>query len=258
VQFRADGWSVKRLMKLLVTSAAYRQASRCTPGSYARDPANRLLARGPRFRLDAEAIRDQALFCAGLLVESKGGPSVKPPQPAGLWEAVRPANSTTAEFVADRGVDKVHRRSLYIFWKRTAPPPQLNLLDAPSRESCVLCRDRTNTATQALLLLNETQFIEAARCLAQRVLDRYQDQNDRLHYLFRLALARSPDAKECAELRRLLHRLRQQFHADPASACQLIAIGETVAGPDHEPATLASWTLVASLVLNLDEFLSKE
>ena len=163
VQFCEDGWDVKRFMKRLVMSATYRQSSRLTPESLARDPANRLLSRGPRFRLDAEMVRDQAFFLGGLLVEKVGGPSVKPPQPSGLWEAVGYTDSNTARFTADNGAEKVHRRSLYTFWKRTSPPPQMTTLDAPSREACQVRRERTNTPLQALLLLNEPQFVEASR-----------------------------------------------------------------------------------------------
>ena len=151
VTFREDGWDVKRLMKRLVMSAAYRQSSRVTPETLAKDPANRLLARGPRFRLDAETLRDQALFASGLLIERVGGASVKPPQPFGLWEAVGYTDSNTAHFKADSGAEKVHRRSLYTFWKRTSPPPQMTTFDAPSREACQVRRERTNTPLQALL-----------------------------------------------------------------------------------------------------------
>ena len=170
VQFREDGWDVKRFMKRLVMSATYRQSSRVTPESLAKDPANRLLAHGPRFRLDAEMLRDQALFAGGLLIETVGGPSVKPPQPFGLWEAVAYTDSNTAHFKADTGVEKLHRRSFYTFWKRTSPPPQMTTFDAPSRESCQVRRERTNTPLQALLMMNEPQFIEAARALAERTL----------------------------------------------------------------------------------------
>ena len=196
VQFREDGWDVKRLMKRLVMSAAYRQSSRVTPETLAKDPANRLLARGPRFRLDAEMLRDQALFASGLLVETVGGPSVKPPQPVGLWEAVGYTDSNTAHFKADTGVEKVHRRSLYTFWKRTSPPPQMTTFDAPSREACQVRRERTNTPLQALLLMNEPQFIEAARGLAERTLrEGGSTTDDRLTFMFRLVdrpIARMP------------------------------------------------------------------
>ena len=187
VQFREDGWDVKRFMKRLVMSATYRQSSRVTPESLAKDPANRLLARGPRFRLDAETLRDQALFAGGLLVETVGGPSVKPPQPSGLWEAVAYTDSNTAHFKADTGVEKIHRRSFYTFWKRTSPPPQMTTFDAPSREACQVRRERTNTPLQALLMMNEPQFIEAARGLAERTLrDGGKTTDQRITYMFRL------------------------------------------------------------------------
>ncbi len=153
VTFREDGWDVKRLMKQLVISAAYRQSSRVSPEALAKDPANRLVGRGPRFRLDAEMLRDQALFVSGLLIERLGGASVKPPQPFGLWEAVGYTDSNTAHFTADSGAEKVHRRSFYTFWKRTSAPPQMTTFDAPSREACQVRRERTNTPLQALLAL---------------------------------------------------------------------------------------------------------
>src|SRR5204863_7690369 len=180
-------------MKRLVMSASYRQSSRLTADRRARDPSNRLLSRGPRYRLDAEMVRDQALFVSGLVVERLGGPSVKPPQPAGLWEAVGYTASNTAKFKADTGCDKVHRRSLYTFWKRTSPPPQMTAFDAPSRESCTLRRERTDTPLQALLMMNETQFVECARALVERTLLEGGSQlEDRLAFLFRQATGRKP------------------------------------------------------------------
>ncbi len=213
VQFRDDGWDVKRFMKRLVMSAVYRQSSRATPEGLAKDPSNRLLARGPRFRLDAETLRDQALFTGGLLVESIGGPSVKPPQPSGLWEAVAYTDSNTAHFTADTGAGKIHRRSLYTFWKRTSPPPQMTTFDAPSRESCQVRRERTNTPLQALLLMNEEpQYIEAARGLAERTLrEAGKTPDDRLTYMFRLATSRCPDATELAELSAAYTELSARF-----------------------------------------------
>ncbi|MFT3879826.1 MAG: PSD1 and planctomycete cytochrome C domain-containing protein [Gemmatales bacterium] len=165
VEFRESGWDVKKLMKLMVMSNTYQQSAKVTPDRLAKDPGNRYYSRGPRHRLDAEILRDQALYVSGLLVEKLGGPSVKPPQPSGLWEAVGYVSSNTANFKADTGVEKVHRRSLYTFWKRTAPPPQMSAMDAPSRESCTVRRERTNTPLQALLLLNETQYVECAPIL---------------------------------------------------------------------------------------------
>ncbi len=163
VDFVRDGWDVKAMMKRLVTSAAYRQSSKVAPEKLERDPDNRLLARGPRFRLDAEMLRDQALTVSGLLVDRVGGPSVKPPQPDGLWFAVGYSGSNTVRFQADVDPEKTHRRTLYTFIKRTSPPPELSTFDGPSRESCVVRRERTNTPLQALLLFNDPQYVEAAR-----------------------------------------------------------------------------------------------
>jgi mono/diheme cytochrome c family protein len=258
VQFREDGWDVKRLMKRLVMSAAYRQSARVTPESLAKDPANRLLSRGPRFRLDAEMLRDQALSVSGLLVEQMGGPSVKPPQPGGLWEAVGFVGSNTAIFKEDTGVDKVHRRSVYTFWKRTSPPPQMTTFDAPSRESCIVRRERTNTPLQALLLMNEPQYVEASRSLAARGLrEGGSNDEDRLLYLFRLTTGRRPEASEQAALASELRDLREHFRADAEAAKSLIAIGETKPDPALDPVELAAWTMIGNTLLNFDEVLSK-
>jgi mono/diheme cytochrome c family protein len=258
VTFREDGWDVKRLMKRLVMSAVYRQRSRVTRETLAIDPANRLLARGPRFRLDAETLRDQALFASGLLIERVGGESVKPPQPFGLWEAVAYTDSNTAHFKADEGVEKVHRRSLYTFWKRTSPPPQMTTFDAPSREACQVRRERTNTPLQALLLMNEPQFIEAARGLAERTLREGGRATDaRLTFIYRLVTARSPDAKDLGELRATLKDLTAHYTGQLGAAKQLLATGETGPGPRNEPAALAAWTMIANVILNLDEAITK-
>ncbi len=258
IQFRQDGWDVKRFLKRLVMSAAYRQSSRVTPEKLAKDPANRLLSRGPRYRLDAEMLRDQALFLSGLLVEHVGGPSVKPPQPAGLWEAVAYTDSNTAHFQADTGAAKVHRRSLYTFWKRTSPPPQMTTFDAPSRESCLVRRERTNTPLQALLLMNEPQFVEASRALAERTLhEGGSTTEDRLKYLFRLVTARCPDAKDLAELDSALQDLTAHYTRRVDAAKQLIATGETRPDPRLNPSELAAWTMIGNIVLNLDEVITK-
>jgi hypothetical protein len=258
VQFRADGWDVKKMMKRIVTSATYRQSSRLTRDRLAKDPANRLLSRGPRFRLDAEMLRDQALFVSGLLVEKIGGPSVKPPQPRGLWEAVGYVTSNTAKFVADTGADKVHRRSLYTFWKRTAPPPQMGIFDAPSREACTVRRERTNTPLQALLLLNETQFIEAARALAERTMHQGGIKpEDRIIYMFRRATARRPDAAEIAEVVSVYRDHLAEYSREVPAAKKLIAVGEIQPDSKINPSELAAWTMVANLLLNLDEVMNK-
>jgi hypothetical protein len=258
VQFREDGWDIKRFMKRLVMSAAYRQSSKVTPEKLAKDPANRLLSRGPRYRLDAETLRDQALCASGLLVEHVGGPSVKPPQPAGLWEAVGYTDSNTAHFKPDTGAEKVLRRSLYTFWKRTAPPPQMTTFDAPSRESCLVRRERTNTPLQALLLLNEPQYVEASRALAERTLrEAGPTAEKRLDYLFRLVTARCPDGSELAELASALKDLTAHYQSHPDAARSVIQIGETRPDGHYQPTELAPWTMISNIVLNLDEVISK-
>jgi hypothetical protein len=257
VEFRESGWDQKRLLKLLVMSTTYRQSARLTPEKLANDPPNRLLSRGSRFRLDAEMLRDQALAMSGLLVEKIGGPSVKPPQPPGLWRAVAYVGSNTGNFVADKGTDKVHRRSLYTFWKRTAPPPQMTTFDAPSREACTTRRERTNTPLQALLLLNDPQYVECARVLATRTLRQSKSTVERITYLFRLATCRTPDPKELAELTSALADLHSEYKKDPVEAKKLITIGETKPDGSLDAIDLAAWTMLASTVLNLDEVLNK-
>jgi len=258
VQFRESGWNVKKTIKRMVMSATYRQSSRPGAESFRRDPRNRLLSRGPRFRLDAEMLRDQALFVSGLLVERLGGPSVKPPQPPGLWHAVGYTSSNTANFVADAGNEKVHRRTLYTFIKRTAPPPQLSIFDASSRESCVVRRERTNTPLQALAMLNDPQYFEAARALAERGLrEGGKTTPSRIAYLFTLAVARRPDAEEVDELEGLLRDSLTRYRGDPEAAKKLIAVGESKPDASLDACELAAWTLLANLILNLDEVIIK-
>ncbi|MEO6812071.1 MAG: PSD1 and planctomycete cytochrome C domain-containing protein [Isosphaeraceae bacterium] len=257
-QFQADGWDLKTTLKRMVMSAAYRQSSTLTPDRLAKDPENRLLSRGPRYRLDAESLRDQALFVSGLLVERVGGPSFKPPQPAGLWEAVGYTSSNTAKFVADTDPDKVHRRSLYIFWKRTSPPPQMTTFDAPSREACFVRRERTNTPLQALILMNETQYVEAARALAGRIMrDGGSTIEDRLTYAYRLVAARPPRPDELAELTTAYQSFLETYTKDPEAAKGLLSIGATKADDRLAPNELAAWTLIGNLLLNLDEVINK-
>jgi hypothetical protein len=258
VEFRESGWDVKALMRQMVLSATYRQSPKVTPERLAKDPANRLLARGPRFRLEAETLRDQALAVSGLLVERQGGPGVKPPQPSGLWEAVGYLTSNTRNFVADTGPEKVHRRTLYTFLKRTAPAPQMGTFDAPSREACTVRRERTNTPLQALLMMNETQYVEAARALAERAVQEGGTTADsRLAWMFRIATSRSPDAKELAELTSAYRDLLGSYGRDTEAAKKLIAVGESKPSVKMEPAELAAYTMVANLILNLDEVLTK-
>jgi hypothetical protein len=258
VQFRDDGWDMKKTMKRIVISATYRQSSRLTKDRLAKDPANRLLSRGPRFRLDAEMLRDQALAVSGLLVERLGGPSVKPPQPQGLWEAVGYVTSNTAKFTPDKGREKIHRRSLYTFWKRTAPPPQMNILDAPSRESCIVRRERTNTPLQALLLLNERQYFVAGRNLAERALRQSGATVEaRLAFMFKLATARFPDAGELKVLSEAYKDHLAEYQGDEKAAKELINLGEVKPDAPYKPSELAALTMIGNLLLNLDEVLNK-
>src|SRR5262245_46504708 len=189
VEFRESGWDVKRFFKLLVMSSTYRQAAVVTPEKKEKDPQNRLMSRGPRFRMDAEMVRDYALAASGLLVNKIGGPSVKPYQPEGVWEAVAMIGSNTRDYRKDTG-DNLYRRSMYTFWKRAAPPASLDIFNAPNRETCAVRRERTNTPLQALVTLNDVQFIEAARKLAERTLAETPDRTERLQRLAVRLLAR--------------------------------------------------------------------
>jgi hypothetical protein len=253
-----SGWDVKGLLRTLVMSSTYQQTSKATPEVIARDPGNRLLARGPRYRLDAEMIRDQALAVSGLLVKKMGGPSVKPPQPLGLWFAVGYSGSNTVRFKKDDGPDKVHRRTVYTFIKRTAPPPQLSTFDAPSRESCQVRRERTNTPLQSLLLMNDPQFVEAARGLAQRALSQADwSPADRAQFMFRLCTGRAPRPDELQLLVESYEHHLSTYQSDPPAAGSLVAVGEIAPPSELDPVELAAWTMVANLVLNLDEVITK-
>jgi hypothetical protein len=257
VEFVALAWDVKRLERRLVTSAAYRQSSRLTPEGLEADPQNRLLSRAMRRRLDAEAIRDSALMAAGLLCGPVGGPSVRPYQPADLWKHITYDRKNTQTYDQSAG-EGLYRRSLYTYWKRQIPPPTMQLLDAPTRETCVLRRQRTNTPLQALALLNDVQFVEAARGLAARMVRAGTSDRERLEWGFKLVTARLPTADEVAEILPLLAAERAAFRAAPARAGALIKVGQSPVPVDLEPVELAAWTVVSNLLLNLDEVLSRE
>lgn len=257
VEFRESGWDVKHLFRLMVTSSSYRQAATVTPDKLTRDPDNRLLSRGPRFRMDGEMIRDLALAASGLLVQQVGGPSVKPYQPPGLWEEVSlPDNPEHYSYVPDTGAG-LYRRSVYTFWRRSVPPPSLQIFNAPSREQSVVQRERSNTPLQALVTLNDVQFVEAARQLAVRALSATPDSAERLHLMARLVLARPLDQEELTLMTATLDALKTKYQAEPALADSLLLNGESsnptsIAGPE-----LAAWTMVASTFLNLDEALNR-
>jgi hypothetical protein len=252
-EFIRTGWDVKRMHKLIVMSATYRQSSKVTKELFARDPDNRLIARGPRFRLSAEMIRDQALATSGLLVEKLGGPSVKPYQPPGLWKEL----TGTEEYVQDKG-EKLYRRSLYTYWKRTVAPPSLMSFDASTREFCSVRDSRTNTPLQALDLLNDVTYVEAARMLAQRVMTEEKQEEARIERAFRLVLSRAPSEAELGILGRALERHLTEYRSDPAAAKKLLQTGEANTDPKLEVADLAAYAQVCSLILNLDEAVTKE
>ncbi|MCX6879463.1 MAG: DUF1553 domain-containing protein [Verrucomicrobia bacterium] len=256
IEFRDSGWDVKKLMKLLVTSATYRQSGVATPAKLERDFANRLLSRGPRQRLDGEMIRDQALFVSGLLVDKLGGPSVKPYQPDGVWEAVAMKESNTSRYARDSG-EALYRRSLYTFWKRSAPHPSLEAFGTPSRENCTLRRERTNTPLQALVTLNDIQFVEAARVLAERILTQRATTAERFDHLYRIVLSRPPKAAELPILTAALADFRAIYDQAEDAAKKLISHGERIPDPTFAAPELAAWTLLASDTLNLDEALNR-
>jgi hypothetical protein len=255
-EFVRTGWNVKALQKLIVMSATYRQDSRADVAAVQRDPENRLLARGPRFRLPAETVRDHALAISGLLVEKIGGPSVKPYQPEGLWLDL--IQNGSGEYVQDHG-EKLYRRSLYTFWKRTIPPPAMANFDAPSRESAVLHRSVTNTPLQALNLLNDVTYLEAARLLAERMLrEGGSTSANRIAFAFRLATGRRATATESAILGDALEYARKRFADRQDAAVKFLAVGEYPRDQKLDVKELASYASVASLILNLDKTITKD
>jgi hypothetical protein len=256
LEFQEKGWNVKEFFRLMVTSATYRQSAEITPLKREKDPANTWLSRGPRFRMDAEMIRDYALAASGLLVNKIGGPSVKPYQPEGVWEAVAMIGSNTRNYQPDSG-ENLYRRSLYTFWKRSAPPASMEIFNAPNRETCVVRRDRTNTPLQALVTLNDVQFVEAARVLASKALQAADTTSARLDFLAQRVLIRPFRAEEQKVVEGLLNELLAHYRDRPAEAGRLIAFGESKADPALNPSELAAWTMLVNSLFNLDEVLCK-
>ena len=253
LEFIQSGWNMKQLHKLIMMSGTYQQSSKVTPEQLQKDPENRLLSRGPRFRLDAEVIRDNALATSGLLVRDVGGKSVRPYQPSGLWKAVGFGGSNTSVFAQDKG-EKLYRRSMYTFWKRTSPPPSMSTFDAPDRETCQVRRARTNTPLQSLVLMNDVQFVEAARKLAERVLqDGGSTPVEQLVFAFRTTTSRFPEPYEQDSLMLLHKEYLQEFQSKPENATKLLSAGESPRDTKLPAADLAAWTMICHLLLNLSE-----
>jgi hypothetical protein len=257
VEFRESGWDMKHMYKLMVMSATYRQSAKSYPGQLARDPKNLLLAHGPRFRMDAEMLRDIALESSGLLVNKIGGPSVKPYQPDNVWESVGYPTSDTTKYKQEHG-DALYRRSLYTYWKRMAMPPDMDAFDAPTRDTACTRRQRTDTPLQALVTMDDPQWVEASRALAQRLIEQGGKQPEqRIKYLSDLVLSHDPSPQMESVLQQSLTQMQQHYATDPAAARDLIAVGEKPRDPAIPPPELAAWTMVVSEVLNLDETLNK-
>ena len=256
-EFRDSGWDVKQFFRTLVTSSTYRQAAIVTEEKLDMDPQNRLLSRGPHFRMDAEMVRDYALAASGLLVRTIGGASVKPYQPDGVWSTVAMPQSNTRLYEQDSG-DKLYRRSLYTFWKRSAPPASMDIFNAPTREHSVVRRERTNTPLQALVTMNDTQFVEASRHLAQRAMrEAGQDFDRRLDYVTTRLLARDFAPPERAVAKRAYDRFLELYRAAPEDAEQLLDVGDSAFDGALPTSESAAWTMLASQVMNLDEVLNK-
>ncbi|MCH5373265.1 MAG: DUF1553 domain-containing protein, partial [Planctomycetes bacterium] len=259
-EFPRRKWNTKDLLKLIVTSATYRQSSDFPPQLRESDPNNMLLARMSRLRLPAEMIRDQALFASGLLVEKIGGRSVKPYQPAGLWSELSfQSKSRTTDFYVQGSGDDLYRRSLYTFWKRSVPPPTMATFDAPSREMCTLRRPRTNTPLQALALMNDMTYVEASRALATRAMTEVgDDTRSRIVFAFRSLLAREPDEKEIGTLTGGVEDRTAYFRQNPSAAEKLITAGNSKPDRSLDPIELATLTTCVMNILNLDETINRE
>ena len=247
--FMASGWNYKALLKKIAMSATYRQSSKASPDLLARDPDNKWLARGPARRLTAEMLRDEALAVSGLLVEKIGGPSVRPYQPPGLWEIAM----GNPKYDQGHGED-LRRRSLYTFWKRTVPPPTMITFDAPERNVCVVRRQSTSSPLQSLALLNDTQIVEAARWVSERMSKEGGAALDgQITWAFRLLTSRRPTPKELAVLKQLFQEQRQLFAHDQQAAAKLLAVGEEPNDPSLPPVDLAAGTILAEALLNHDD-----
>ncbi|RMF44333.1 MAG: DUF1553 domain-containing protein, partial [Planctomycetota bacterium] len=256
VDFREHGWDVKRLFKQMLMSATYRQSAAVTPEKLEIDPHNALLSRGPRFRMDAEMIRDYALAASGLLSSRMYGPGIKPYQPENIWDVVGLPSGNTRNYVQDHG-ENLYRRSVYMFWKRMAPPPNMEAFNAPSREVCTVRRERTNTPLQALVTLNDPQFVEAARKLAEHALQAESSPAAIAQYIGRRAVQREWSDAELVVILDSAVQFHMYYAAHPDAAQALLSVGESARDQRLDPAQLAAWTMVCNQVLNLDEVLNK-
>ena len=257
VDFRKRNWDVKGLLRTMLSSSTYRQSSATDSSKVAKDPDNRLLSRGPRFRMDAEMLRDFGLAASGILVESVGGPSVKPYQPEGVWESVAMLGSNTRFYKQDQG-DKLYRRSLYTFWKRAAPPASMQIFNAPTREHATVRRERTNTPLQALVTMNDPQFVEASRYLAQAAMKQTEPGfAERLGFMTVRLLSRELDANEQAVAELSFQEFMSQYQSDTDAADRLLATGESAVDESLPRIELAAWTMMANQLMNLDESLNK-
>jgi hypothetical protein len=243
-------WDVKALVRLIVTSAAYRQSAAATPEKLEKDPEDRLLSRGPRLRLDAEFIRDNALAVSGLLNDKVGGPSVRPYQPPGIWDGV------DVQYVQDHG-EKIYRRGMYVFWRRSAHYPSFATFDAPNREVCTFLRQRTQTPLQSLTLMNDPVYVEAARGLAERVMQEESDVDKRLFKAFRHTLGRVPKEDELAVLKKTYETQRENFKEDAKAADEFLKVGESKMPDGMDKVELAAMTATANVLLNLNETITK-
>jgi hypothetical protein len=256
VDFRDSGWDVKRTFKMMVMSATYRQSAATTPEKIAADPLNRLLAHGPRFRMDGEMVRDYALFASGLLRPDIGGPSVKPYQPSHIWDTVAMEQSNTRIYQPDSGAD-LYRRSVYTFWKRAAPPPSMDIFNAPSRETCTVRRERTDTPLQALVTMNDPQFVEAARVLAQNAMKSNKGLDGEMSFMAERVLARPLDPNESKVLKLSYDKFVAYYKSSTEDASKLLKVGESPTDTHLPAPNFAALTMVANEMLNLDEALDK-
>ncbi|MFK7911647.1 MAG: DUF1553 domain-containing protein [Akkermansiaceae bacterium] len=256
VDFVENNWDLHHLLRTIVTSSTYRQSSAIPTEQLEIDPENKFLARGPRYRLDAEQIRDLALKASGLLNKKIGGPSVKPYQPKGIWSSVAMKGSNTRFYKEDKG-ENLYRRSLYTFWKRTAPHPAMDILNAPVREISCVRRELTNTPLQAFVIMNDPQFVEASRRLAERAMKEAKTAEARINLIATALLARPMSNDEFKVVQSTLNRAKEKFTAKPEAAKKLISVGESTPDASLSAPELAAWTVVANQVLNMDETLNK-